>query len=141
MSDISEGQSLLTTFLRSLGQLTKQRQICTILVNNIISTTRSEEPRHQGRREADASIFGSIPGKQALGRTLAYLVDRSILLTRIPKSQSDVETAYANPVEQRGACRYVSVFEVLKDRNGSREGSWAAFDFADGVKLLPIKPM
>ena len=83
----------------------------------------------------NASIFASSSGKPALGRTYTYLVDTSILLSSIPKTQEDAEEAFGG-----GIRRYTSIgiLEVLKDRYGEREGEWGAFEIVERVELRGV---
>ena len=87
------------------------------------------------------SIFASIIGKPALGKTFAHLVDTSILLSTIPETRNDAERAYGT---DRSDADYSSagVLEVLKDRNGSQAEHWAVFHIKDGtnIKLIKLKP-
>ena len=136
MADLIPGQALLTSLLRSLHHLARQRRICTILVNNVVKTVRPAEFQALRRPEDDVSVFAAVQGKPALGRTLAHLVDQSILISRIPKTRGDVARAQ-DP--HAGGCRYVGIFEVLKDRNGPRTGRWAAFDIVDGVGMQSVE--
>ena len=80
----------------------------------------------------NVSIFASISGKPALGRTYTYLIDTSIFLSTIPKTQDDVEIAFGG---RPGKFFNVGILEVLKDRYGEREGEWGAFEIVDGVEL------
>ena len=86
-------------------------------------------------------MFASVPGRPALGRTLAYLVDKSILLSHVAQFPEEAETAHAHPPALDSTSPPAAiVFEVLKDRNGIREGAWAAYDIVDDLRLLAIGP-
>lgn len=129
-----QGQALLTSFMRSLHHLTTRRHICTILVNAAVGLNPSNNPEHQLRPEEHVSIFSSTLGKPALGKTFTYLVDTSIFMSAVPRTSQDATTAFATSGE---LFRKAFIMEILKDRRGSREGRWAAFDIAEGVKLVP----
>ena len=82
----------------------------------------------------NASIFNSTVGKPALGKSFAYLIDTSIFLSILPKSRGDAELAYGGRIDDMH-WDTVCVLEVLKDKHGTREGRWAAFEVAAEVEL------
>ena len=71
---------------------------------------------------------------------LAYLVDQSIFVSRVPKTREDVGKAHENHPAHRGTSHYAGTLEVLKDRHGTQEGMWAAFEIFNGVVLRSIGP-
>lgn len=129
-----QGQALLTSFMRSLHHLTGRRHLCTILINAAVGLNTSNNPEHQLRPEEHVSIFSSTLGKPALGKTFTYLVDTSIFMSAVPRTTQDATAAFPDSGE---SFQKALILEILKDRRGSREGRWAAFDIADGVKLVP----
>ena len=132
----TQGQALLASFMRSLHFLTSRHHICTVLTNAVVGITPSSNQEYKRRLEDSVSVFSSTPGKPALGKTFTYLIDTSIFLSTIPKTANDAAIAYGNG---GGASSFRKVFEleVLKDRCGSREGRWAAFEISDEVKFVP----
>jgi len=129
-----QGQPLLTSFMRSLHHLTSRHHLCTILINAAVGLNSSNNPDYQRRPEEHVSIFSSTLGKPALGKTFTYLVDTSIFISAVPRTNHDATIAFADSGE---TFRRALILEILKDRHGSREGRWAAFEIADGVKLVP----
>lgn len=120
--------------MRSLHHLTLRHHICTLLVNAAVGLNPSEHPHHPHRPENNASTFASTLGKPALGKSFTYLIDTSIFLSTMPKSRGDAEIAYGGRNDNMQWNR-VCVLEVLKDRLGTREGRWAAFEVATEVEL------
>ncbi len=132
----TQGHALLASFMRSLHFLTSRHHICTVLTNAAVGLTASSNQEYKRRPEDNVSVFSSTPGKPALGKTFTYLIDTSIFLSTIPKSANDAAIAYGN----RGPAssfKKAFILEVLKDRCGSREGRWAAFEIFDEVKIVP----
>ena len=128
----THAQALLTTSFRSLRHLTTTYNICTIVVNAAVGLASMQYPR---RREDGVSVFATTKGKPALGKTYAYLVDTSIFLSQVPKKREDAEVAYGQGRKDKGRWSTVGIFEVLKDRRGTREGEWGAYDIENGVEL------
>lgn len=131
-----QGQALLVSFMRSLHHLTSRHHICTILTNAAVGRNPSNYPEYQHGPREDVSIFSSTMGKPALGKTFTYLVDTSIFLSTVPKTSDDAAIAFGDggeaPLYQKAL-----IVEVLKDRCGTREGRWAAFEIAAGVQIVP----
>lgn len=132
----TQGQALLASFMRSLHFLTSRHHICTVLTNTVVGITPSSNQEYKRRLEDNVSVFSSTPGKPALGKTFTYLIDTSIFLSTIPKTANDAAIAYGNRGDA-SSFRKIFVLEVLKDRCGSREGRWAAFEISDEVKFVP----
>lgn len=131
----TQGHALLTSFMRSLQLLTARHHICTLLTNVAVGLASSN--KKYGRPPAEnASIFSSTLGRPALGRTFASLIDTSIFLSLVPKALDDAWIEFGEGRENETAQKVV-VMEVLKDRCGSRQGRWAAFEIIDGIKLAP----
>lgn len=131
-----QGQALLASFMRSLHHLISRHHICTIVTNAAVSRNSSRNPEYQHGPRDDVSIFSSTTGKPALGKTFTYLIDTSIFLSTVPKTSSDATIAFG---DGKGASSYQKalILEVLKDRCGTREGRWAAFDINAEVKIVP----
>ena len=134
----SQGQALLTTFLRSLHNLTTTYRICTLMINAAVGLTPAtiapKNPNLYKRRPIDdnASIFSSVPGKPALGKTYAHLIDTSIFLSKIPKTKTDAEVASGSSGGDVDRWESIGIFEVLRDRHGVREGLWVTFEIGGG---------
>ena len=131
-----QGQALLASFMRSLHHLTSRHHICTILTNAAVSRNSSRNPEYQHGPRDDVSIFSSTMGKPALGKTFTYLIDTSIFLSTVPKTSDDATIAFG---DGGGVSSYETalILEVLKDRCGTREGRWAAFEIVAEVKIVP----
>ncbi len=132
----TQGQALLASFMRSLHSLTSRHHICTILTNAVVGLTASSNQEYKRRPEDNVSVFSSTPGKPALGKTFTYLIDTSIFLSTIPKTANEAAIAYGNKGDE-SSFKKAFVLEVLKDRCGSREGRWAAFEIFEEVKIVP----
>ena len=132
----TQGQALLASFMRSLQFLTSRHHICTVLTNAAVGLAASSNQEYKRRLGDNVSVFSSTPGKPALGKTFTYLVDTSIFLSTIPKTANDAAVAYGNRGDA-SSFRKAFVLEVLRDRCGSREGRWAAFEISDEVKIVP----
>ena len=133
-----QGQALLASFMRSLHHLTSRYHICTILINAAVGKTISSNPDYQHGPREDVSIFSSTMGKPALGKTFTFLIDTSVFLSTVPKTSNDAYIAFGERGEE-SSYRKALILEVLKDRCGSREGRWAAFEIAAEVKLVPSR--
>ena len=120
--------------MRSLHLSTSRRRICTLLINAVVGTSRNKKPDPNKESDENASKFASTSGKPALGKTYTYLIDTSILLSSIPKTKADAEIAYGEGHDRSGLER-VGVVEMIKDRNGAREGRWATFEFFGDIDL------
>jgi len=129
------GQALLASFMRSLHHLITHYHICTILTNAVVGVNPTKNPEYQRRAEEHVSIFSSTLGKPALGKSYTYLIDTSILISAVPKTNEDAVIASRSNLE--APFRKALVIEVVKDRFGAREGRWAPFEIVTGVKLVP----
>ncbi|KAK6433180.1 hypothetical protein LTR95_010642 [Oleoguttula sp. CCFEE 5521] len=121
-SNHSQGQALLSSFVRSLSHLTRTHNIVTLLVDSAAT--------YPNATAADCpSIFSSCLLRPALGRSFAYLVDTHMLLHRLPLTAEDAKATYGSQAGSTGQrqVRLANVLEVLQDRYGSRVGRWAAF--------------
>ncbi len=131
-----QGQALLASFMRSLHHLTSRHHICTILTNAAVGRNLSNNPEYQHGPREDVSIFSSTMGKPALGKTFTYLIDTSIFLSTVPKTSDDATIAFGGG-EKATLYQKAHILEILKDRCGTREGRWAAFEIAAEVKIVP----
>ena len=131
-----QGQALLASLMRSLNQLTTRHHVCTILTNAVVGMNASKNLGYKLRPEDHVSIFASTLGKPALGKAFTYLIDTSIFLSAVPKSQNDAVSAYGERIGPQ-KWRSAIILEVLKDRNGTRAGRWTAFEMVSDVKLVP----
>ena len=137
-NDSYSALALLTHSIRILSHLTTLNNLCTLLVNGVVSNTSSAKGSFYGRAyhpSDNVSVFASVSGKPALGRTYTYLIDTSIFLSTIPKTQDDAEMAFGG---RSGNVISVVILEVLKDRYGEREGNWGAFEIVEGVELRGV---
>lgn len=131
------GQALLTTSFRTLSHLTHRHHILTLLINAAVGLTPSN-PFYPRRPDDNASIFGSTQGKPALGRVFAYLIDTSIFMSMVPKRKEDAEVAFGGGQGKEGGWEKVGVMEVVRDRNGGREGRWGVFEVFEGVEVRGV---
>ena len=129
-----QGQALLASFMRSLHHLTSRYHVCTILTNAAVSSTSSKNADYQHGPREDVSIFASTMGKPALGKSFPFLIDTSLFLSTVPKTSDDARIAFGDGGEPY---QKSLILEVLKDRCGTREGRWAAFEIAAEVRLVP----
>ena len=130
------GQALLTTCMRSLRRITKQYNLCAIVINSIIGTRLHEGPQTFNSVQEQVSIFTSVYGKPALGKTFAHLIDTSLLISKVPASKKDAERAMNQVDGPKRSWKSLLVMEVLYDRYGDREGRWGAFDVREGLELV-----
>lgn len=131
-----QGQALLASFMRSLQHLTSRYHICTILTNAAVGMNPSRNPEYQHGPREDVSIFSSTKGKPALGKTFTFLIDTSVFLSTVPKTSDDAFIAFGDGGKS-SSYQKALILEVLKDRYGTREGRWAAFEIAGEVEILP----
>lgn len=131
-----QGQALLASFMRSLHHLTSRHYFCTILTNAAVGMNPSNNPEYQHGPRENVSIFSSTMGKPALGKTFTFLIDTSIFLSAVPKTSDDAMIAFGGGKEA-SSYQKALILEILKDRCGTREGRWAAFEIAADVKIVP----
>lgn len=134
-----QASALLTSFLRSLSQLTRSHNLSTILINAAINVpsippSKNQSPGRGGphMKNPYASIFASAGHLQpALSPLLPSHVDLHLLITTQPLTRQDAATqqsfSKASSMQARSSsCESVSVIEVLSDRYANRIGRWAA---------------
>lgn len=85
---------------------------------------------------AASSGFSSILGKPAPEKTLTFLIDTSIFLSTVSKTSDDATIAFGGGGEA-SLYQKALIIEVLKDRCGTREGRWVAFEIASEVEIVP----
>ena len=123
--------------MRSLRHLTTRQQICTIISNAVVGLVLSKNQLYQQKPEENASIFYSIAGKPALGKSFTYLIDTSIMLSSLPKTAEDAGSEYGDNIQGRKP-QYCGILEVLHDKNGIRAEDWVAYEMIDSLKLRSI---
>lgn len=127
--DYTHGQAMLNIFMRSLNEITRACQICTVVFASASSKSASEEDC--------LSQFRSCTLQPLLGIGLGYLVDMQIyqhnLRIRRPNERIGAETsrALAHHVD-------AEILEVVQDRLGPCVGRWAAFITNDNGELCDI---
>lgn len=110
-ANYTHAQALLATFLRSLAHLTRQHDLCTIVLSSAHNRPAAAE------LEA-LSQFKACTMRPALGIGIGSLVDVVLYLHSLPMKDG------------RERAR---VLEVVQDRYGMRVGLWAAYSCnADG---------
>lgn len=130
-----QGQAILASFMRSLRHLTLHFQLCTIIVNATVRNDSQTLNRGRSRgSDVGVSAFASVSGMPALGLSFTHMVDTSVLVSKLPKNKVDASLAYGSNLRSR-QWQNAFIMEVLKDRCGTREGSWAAFEIVSNVKL------
>ena len=119
--------------MRTLHHLAVHRHTCVVITNGAVGL-HQDNAGYRRRLDDQASIFSSTRGKPALGRHFTFLIDTSIFLSSLPRSADDADIAYG---DQRSNAVFgkVGIIEVLKDRQGTREGAWSAFQISDGIHL------
>lgn len=87
------------------------------------------------------SIFADVSARPALGRTWPFLVDVSLLISRVRSGRWEkgreggggaTRTRTREAIGEKEEDGMVDVVEVLADRCGGRVGRWAAFECGDG---------
>lgn len=125
----SQGQALLTSFMRSLSHLTRAHKLCTVLLNHAST--------YQQAKDEAPSIFSSCTLRPALGKSFAYMLDLHLLVHEVPKTNADARAAYSNDHGSKQG-KAVEVLEVLDDRYGGRAGRWAFFEVNEDGGLREV---
>ena len=149
--DAVSANTLATTFLTALSNLTHSHSLHTILLNpctapRAVSPSRQaathSAPQQQGisapqqsytpQPPPPPSIFSSNAAVPALMNLLSRFTDTHVLLTMMPRRKMDARVYYADTGgRERGKRRgveMVDVAEIVADRWGDRVGAWEAFD-------------
>lgn len=148
--DTVSANTLATTFLTTLSNLTRSYSLHTILLNPC-TTPRPASPTHQTPTHTaqqqhsipapqqtytpqpppPPSIFSSNTAVPALMGLLGRYADAHVLLTMMPRRKMDARVYYADTGgRERGKRRGVEmmgVVEVIADRWGGRVGAWGMF--------------
>lgn len=120
--------------MRSLYSLTSRRRICTLLINAVVGLNKLKYSDNPRKSEYGVSLFASVYGKPALGKTYSYFIDKSIFLSSVPKTRADAGNAYGQDGDKSGWESF-GVIEVIKDRNGACEGRWATFKILADIDM------
>ncbi|GIZ39807.1 hypothetical protein CKM354_000317600 [Cercospora kikuchii] len=122
-NDHTQGQALLTSLLRSIKEVTQQYNLCTIVLGEAGFKLVSEDET--------LSRFKSCRIKPAVGYGLGYLVDVHFYLHQLPsRTVSQKVRAGQQPIH---------VLEIVEEREGNRQWSWAAFRFTEEGTLEDVK--
>ncbi|KAF1924565.1 uncharacterized protein M421DRAFT_424700 [Didymella exigua CBS 183.55] len=142
--DTTSANTLATTFLVTLSNLTQTHALHTILLNPC-TTPRAPSP---SRKAADTaalgpqqayrlqpppppSVFSSNKAVPALLGLMSRYADAHVLVGMLPRRKMDARVYYADTGgRERGKRRgveMVGVVEVVADRWGGRVGAWGAF--------------
>lgn len=108
-----------------------------MVTNAVVGLGLSKNQQYQQRPEENASIFYSTAGKPALGKFFTHLIDTSIMLSTLPKTTEDADSAYGDN-KPGTKPRYCSIFEVLHDKHDIRAENWVAFEIIDGLELRSV---
>ena len=127
--------------MRSLHRLTVPYNVCILVTNSMVGVHTSSNTQYHRRPEGDVSIFASVIGKPALSKTFTYLIDTSVLLSSLPKTRDDAESAYGGDSGTKSFTT-AGILEVLKDRESTRAGRWAAFDILNAIdiRMIQLRP-
>ena len=123
--------------MRSLHFLTSRRRICTLLINAVVGLNKLNYSDNPRKSEYGVSLFTSVNGKPALGKTFSCFIDKSIFLSSVPKTKADAGNAYGQDGDKNG-WESVGVMEVIKDRNGACEGRWATFKVLADINIQRV---
>ncbi|CAK1355201.1 hypothetical protein CB0940_01044 [Cercospora beticola] len=125
-NDYTQGQALLTSLLRSITEVTQQYNLCTIVLGEAGFKLVSEDET--------LSRFKSCRIKPAVGYGLGYLVDVHFYLHQLPS-----RTVTQGTTERQVRQEPIHVLEIVEERDGNRQWSWAAFRFTEEGTLEEVK--
>ncbi|PWW74443.1 hypothetical protein C7212DRAFT_365023 [Tuber magnatum] len=134
-----QAQARMVGVTRSLSDLARRYNICTLLLNTAVSKpTKGADGRQQAYTHTQednlSSAFSATTSKPALGNVYARCVDVNILLTRA-KVRGGRRMGGGGGGESKDI-----VMEVLSDRTESgRTGMWGAFGI-EGTNLASRVP-
>lgn len=129
-----QAQARMAGVTRSLSDLARRYNICTLLLNTaVLKPVKGAGGRQQmythTQEDNLSSAFSAATSKPALGNVYAHCVDVNILLTRV-KARGRRKIGGSGGGESEDI-----VMEVLSDRTESRRtGMWAAF----GIVGIPF---
>lgn len=149
--DAVSANTLATTFLAALSNLTHSHSLHTILLNPCtaprgVSPSRQavthpapQQPGISAPQQSyipqpppPPSIFSSNAAVPALMNLLGRFTDTHVLLTMMPRKKMDARVYYADTGgrerRKRRGVEMVGVVEIVADRWDDRVGSWEAFD-------------
>jgi hypothetical protein len=142
--DTGSANTLATTFLTNLSNLTCAHALHTVLLNPC-TTPRAPSPSRRPAENAPQgpqpgytpqpppppSIFSSNVAVPALLGLVSRYADAHVLVSMLPRRKLDARVYYADSGgRDRGKRRgveMVGVVEVIADRRGGRVGAWGAF--------------
>ncbi|OJD32063.1 dna repair protein rad51 [Diplodia corticola] len=152
-TNYAQASALLTSFLRSLSQLTRTHKLITVLVNAVTTVPKpppsaTDSPQHTQApiKNPCPSIFASAGHiMPALSPILPAQADFHLLITSQPLTRQDAVTLHSfsnNPSSHANGSRLdrASVMEVLNDRYGDRVGRWAAFASDASGLIVGVDP-
>ncbi|KAK8246426.1 hypothetical protein IWZ00DRAFT_10783 [Phyllosticta capitalensis] len=138
-TNIVQTSALLSSFLRSLKQITVSHSLRSILINGIVTwnaprqmaspAAQCTQPQSRAPTYASSIFSSSSHLVPALSPILAGFVDLHLLLTKQPWSHGDAVAlnAAAGATHAGKKANQVGVLEVLSDRYGDRVGRWGPF--------------
>src|SRR5256885_9447411 len=121
----------MQVFRRSLSNLARDFNVCVIILNGC-RTFKDDT-------DDSVSIFSSIKGKPALGKTFRSFCDVHVFLSQVPKTKEDAEIVNSGGGHTRSPemCR---IAEVIEDRHRNRLGLWGAYQIVShGVNVLHFR--
>ena len=133
-----QAQARMVGVTRSLSNLARRYNICTLLLNTAVSKPRKgagggQQTYAYTQEDNLSSAFSAATSKPALGNVYAHCADVNILLTRV-KARGRRRIGGGGGGESEDI-----IMEVLSDRTGSgRAGMWAAFGIV-GIPLDTLK--
>ncbi|KAK8221363.1 hypothetical protein IWZ01DRAFT_38447 [Phyllosticta capitalensis] len=138
-TNIVQTSALLSSFLRSLKQITVSHSLSSILINGTVTwnapgqmaspAAQSTQPQSRAPTYASSIFSSSSHLVPAISPILAGFVDLHLLLTKQPWSHGDAVAlnAAAGATHAGKKANQVGVLEVLSDRYGDRVGRWGPF--------------
>jgi hypothetical protein len=142
--DTLSANTLATTFLSTLSNLTRAHALHTILVNPC-TTARAPSPSRRPAENAapvpepaytpqpppPPSVFSSNAAVPALLGLMSRYADAHVLVSMLPRRKLDARVYYSDSGgRDRGKRRgveMVGAVEVIADRRGGRVGAWGVF--------------
>ncbi|KAF2207864.1 hypothetical protein CERZMDRAFT_101889 [Cercospora zeae-maydis SCOH1-5] len=129
-NDYAQGQLLLTSMLRLLTKVTQEHNLCTIVLGDAGFKLVPEDET--------LSRFKLCRIKPAVGYGLGFLVDVHFYLHQF--SSRAVSRGHGDTATDVKAQRPVHVLEMVEERDGNRQWSWAAFRFTEEGTLDDVTP-
>jgi hypothetical protein len=155
-NDYVQANSLLSTTLRTVSNLTHTYNLTSILLNpslparteastlssstpHTASHPRIPTPPHPPQNHPNVptvmpSIFSSTTTIPMLGTTFLRALDVHLLISRLPRKRKDVRGFYAG---RRDTVEGLSVVELVEDRSSGAVGGWGSFGLGvDGEEWI-----